>query len=71
MRLVWDFDFLHFAKYISISPHGIDVNRLDVRGFITWIEPADWIPCGEVRRMIEYPITACKLMQTHVKLTGL
>ncbi len=26
-RLVWDFDCLHFAQYILISPHGIDCKQ--------------------------------------------
>ncbi len=26
-RLVWDFDFLHFAQFILISPHGIDCKQ--------------------------------------------
>ncbi len=27
VRLVWEFDCLHFAKYISIWPHGIDCKQ--------------------------------------------
>ncbi len=27
VRLVWDFDYLHFAQYILISPHGIDCKQ--------------------------------------------
>ncbi len=44
VRHVLEFDCLHFAKYISIRPHGIDCKLFVVRIFITWIEPSDWIP---------------------------
>ncbi len=43
-RLVWDFDCLHFAQYILISPHGIDckknwckkIYRMDR---VSWLKP--------------------------------
>ncbi len=43
-RLVWDFDCLHFAQYILISPYGIDckqtwckkIYRMDR---VSWLKP--------------------------------
>ncbi len=44
MRLVWDFDYLHFAQYISISPHGIDCKqtwckKIHCMDRVSWLEP--------------------------------
>ncbi len=39
---------LHFAQYTSVSPHSIDCKHTwsdDVKRFIAWTQPADWIPC--------------------------
>ncbi len=45
---MWDFAFLHFAQYISISPHGIDckqtwckkIYRMDK---VSWLKPLSMV----------------------------
>ncbi len=44
VRLVWDFDCLHFAQYISISPHGIDCKQTWCKKIycmdrVSWLKP--------------------------------
>ncbi len=41
---VWDFDCLHFAQYISISPHGIDCKQTWYKKIycmdrVSWLKP--------------------------------
>ncbi len=43
VRLVWDFNCLHFALYISISQHGIDCKHTWCKRIYCMKEPADWI----------------------------
>ncbi len=44
MRLVWDFDCLHFTQYISISPHGSDCKQTWCKKIycmdrVSWLKP--------------------------------
>ncbi len=50
MRLVWDLDFLHFAQYISISPHGIDCKQTWCKKIycmdrVSWLKPLMFEHC--------------------------
>ncbi len=44
VRLLWDFDCLYFSQYIEVHIE-LTVNKADIRIFIAWIKPPDWIPC--------------------------
>ncbi len=58
-RLMWDFDCLHFAQYILISPHGIDckqtwckkIYRMDR---VSWLKPLFYVTIGW-HKLIKYP----------------
>ncbi len=44
VRLVWEFDYLHFAQYISMSPHGIGYKqtwgkKIYRTNRATWLNP--------------------------------
>ncbi len=52
---LWDFDCLHFAQYISISPHGIDCKQTWCKKIycmdrFSWLKPLNVKPLNPQRR---------------------
>ncbi len=68
-RHVWDFDCLHFAQYILISPHGIDCKQTWCKKIYRmdrdiWLKPLPMVPSPTTPQDFHYIETGLVYTQT-------